>query len=235
MSIIIEDLSIIIPAYNEEKRLPPTLRRVVNYFSDTPVDLEVLVVNDGSSDRTTSTVNAMEYPQVTVIEHQENKGKFAAIRTGIESASKQWVLIYDADGATPIAELEKFMPYLGDNICIIGSRAVEGSSCTKPQPGWRQYGGRLGNALIRRFSGLPYKDTQCGFKLLSAPLAKKIAAEMEIERFAGDVELLMLARRHGATIREVGIEWHDVPVSTVRITDFPKTLIDLLRIRNKYS
>lgn len=231
---MIEHLSIVIPAYNEEHRILPTLKSVEAYCQSRSFLCDVIVVSDGSTDRTVHVVQE-HHPAIRVIAFPENRGKFAAIRAGIEAAQAPWVLLYDADGATPIETIDEFMPFTENHDCIIASRAAEGARVEKSQSFLRTALGRLGNALIRSFTGLPYIDTQCGYKLIRTDLAKRIASAMTIDRFAGDIELLYLARLYGARITEVGVRWHDVPVSTVRARDYVFTFLDLLKIRARWQ
>ncbi|MFH1426549.1 MAG: dolichyl-phosphate beta-glucosyltransferase [Candidatus Kerfeldbacteria bacterium] len=231
ISIMIEDLSIIIPAYNEEKRIMPTLRKLREFTDESGIDTEIIVVNDGSTDRTSAVIRSLNMPLVRVVELPKNSGKFAAVKRGFEEAEKSWVLLYDADGAAPISALKTVEPHTEEAECVIGSRAMASSKIMQTQKWWRTALGRIGNRVIRAFTGLPYADTQCGFKLIRSDLAKRAADVMSIDGFAGDVELLHIIRLHGGRVREVGIEWHDVPVSTVTFTDYFKTLGELLRIK----
>lgn len=230
MSIIVEDLSIIIPAYNEEKRIIPTLDSLRLYIERSSLNIEVIVVDDGSIDNTSGVAEKHGLQNLKVIRLEENQGKFGAIRCGVEKASKEWVLLYDADGATPIEMLDAFLPHTSEAQCIIASRAVKEAVITQSQSAIRTKFGRLGNVVIRKLTGLPFDDTQCGFKLIRSNIAKKATKFMTIDRYAGDIELIYLAQRFGAIVEEVGVEWHDVPVSKVGWMDYPRTLIDLMKI-----
>lgn len=225
------DLSIIIPAYNEAKRIGPTLQSIDDYLNKHPnVNAEVIVVNDGSSDSTTAIVESLQHSRVRIIEHEVNKGKFAAFTSGVMNAKREWVLLYDADGATPIDMLGQFIPYTVDFDCIIGSRGVSGATIVAAQSSLRVFFGKLGKFLIRLLIRMPFQDTQCGFKLIKSSIALKAVSNMQVKRFAGDIELLYLTQLYGGRIKELGVRWRDVPVSTVKVSDYFQVLVDLIKI-----
>ncbi len=230
MSIIVKDLSIIIPAYNEEQRILPTLEVLLKYCEQSPLDIDIIVVDDGSSDATAQIVEQLNSAVIQVVRLNQNQGKFAAIRAGISASERSWVLLYDADSATPIEMLDTFLPHTSEAQCIIASRAVQDADISTPQSQLRMSLGRFGNLLIRKLTGLGFHDTQCGFKLIRADMAKKASTVMKINRYAGDIELLYLIQKNAGAIQERGVTWHDVPISKVRWVDYPKTLLDLLRI-----
>lgn len=226
------NLSIIIPAYNEARRLPPTLQQISHYLDRTQLTAEVLVVNDGSTDETTSVVEALQLPNVTVLAQPRNAGKFAAFQAGVQAAKYDWVLLYDADGATPIAMLDIFLPMIHNRYdVLIGSRRADHSHITVQQSLIRQALGRLAYLMIRSLTGVTLKDTQCGFKLCHTKLAKQAVNKMQITRFAGDVDFIYLLQLFGGRLKEVPVEWHDVPTSSVKPRDFWISLKDLLKIR----
>lgn len=225
-------LSVIIPAYNEAKRLPQTLQRIQQYLHTMQLPAEVIVVDDGSTDQTTQVVTDLKLPNVRILTQPSNRGKFAAFRAGVAAAAGQWVLLYDADGATPIAVLDKFWPLTEQGYdALIGSRRVHEANITVQQSLPRQLFGRLAYLTIRTLTGVALKDTQCGFKLCRATLAKQVATQMQVQRFAGDVEFIYLVQYCGGRLKEVAVEWHDVPVSTVRWGDYWHSLVDTLKIR----
>ncbi len=238
MSIMISDLSIIIPAYNEAKRIGVTLAAIQEYSVHSPINIQVVIVDDGSTDETVSVVQQRRQQHVRIVQLPKNSGKFAALKKGVEEATSSCVLFYDADGATPIAMLDKALPLTRKNACIIGSRAHADTKIMTRQSIARVLAGRMGNTLIRLLTGLKTKDSQCGFKLVKTEAARTVMSRMTVDRFAGDIEFLHLLEAMGYSTAEIGVEWRDVPVSTVRFRDYKQTLRDLLRIRrnikNKY-
>jgi len=190
-------LSLIIPAYDEEKRLPATLARVQEYLEGAGHTYEILVVNDGSSDGTAAVVErtAERNPRVRLLGYETNRGKGFAVQYGALRASGELVLISDADLSTPIEELARFLPRLAEgHDVVIGSRALKESRLEVRQPWWRERAGRLMNFLIRCLSGLPFPDTQCGFKLFSRRAAQDIFPSLNTRGWMWDVEALIVAR-----------------------------------------
>lgn len=227
-------ISLVIPAFNEEARLPATLSRVAEYLSGrTHESWEVIVVDDGSSDSTAELAESAGrgFPApLSVVSLPENRGKGAAIRAGVLVSSGDFVLLSDADLSTPIGEWEKLRD--ARSPVAIGSRALEGSLVLERQPWHRQTMGKAFNRLVRLFSIRGIRDTQCGFKLFEGNLAREIFRQASIDGFAYDVEILGLARRRGAAIAEVAVVWSNSPESKVSIVkDSLRMLRDLVRIR----
>lgn len=226
------DLSVVIPAYNESRRLTPTLERVVTYLQRAGRPYEVLVVDDGSTDDTSEVAAAFEPQGVRVLRQDVNRGKGAVLRTGVLESRGREVLLVDADLSTPIEEVEKLRPHLDEAELVLGSRAVNGAEITVRQPPLRELMGRTFNLLIRLLGVRGLRDTQCGFKLLDGEAARRLFRELTIERFAYDVELVLLARRHGYRVAEVGVVWADSPQSRVDpMKDSLRMFWDVLRIR----
>lgn len=225
-------LSVVIPAYNEEARLGASLESVLAYLElrfGLAERYEVVVVDDGSSDQTAAV--ARRYP-VTLIEQQPNVGKGAALRRGVMASRGGQVLLTDADMSTPIAELARLEPFLAVAPLVLGSRAASGARITERQPRYREWMGRVFNRLVQLLAVGGIRDTQCGFKLLDGVVARRLFAELTIERFAYDVELVFLARRAGLEVVEVGVEWQNSADSRVHpLRDSPKMLLDILRMR----
>jgi dolichyl-phosphate beta-glucosyltransferase len=210
------ELSVIVPAYNEERRLEPSLRRVLDYLVRRGTPYELLVVDDGSRDATSRVAEAFAGQGVRVLRHERNRGKGAAVRTGLLASRGRKVLISDADLSTPIEEVEKLEPFLRDGTpLVIGSRGLADSQVRERQPFYREMMGRTFNRLIRMFGVRGIRDTQCGFKLARGEEGRQIAAELRIEGFAWDVEMIWLARRRGYGIAEVGVIWVNSPDSRV--------------------
>lgn len=227
------DLSVVIPAYNEARRLGPTLDRVSAYLRDRGIEHEVLVVDDGSTDDTASLVETHPTPEVRLVSQPENRGKGAALRRGVLESRGRRVLLCDADLSTPIAEIETLEPHLDAGASVaIGSRGVEASEVRVHQPAYRELMGKTFNLIIRLLGLRGLRDTQCGFKLLDGEVARRLFGELRTEGFAFDVELLWLARRHGYRIDEVGVRWVDSPDSRVHpLFDSSAMLRDVLLMR----
>ncbi len=226
------DLSIVIPAFNEARRLGPTLRRVVDYLRQESIVYEVLVVDDGSTDSTAEVAGQFASEGVRVLRQEQNRGKGAVLKVGALASRGDAVLLLDADLSTPIEELSKLRPYLAQAELVLGSRAVDRSLIALHQPFYREMMGRIFNLLIRLLGVRGLRDTQCGFKLLDGKAARRLFAEIQIERFAYDVELVVLARRHGYRVDEVGVRWADSPSSRVNpVTDSFHMFWDVLALR----
>jgi dolichyl-phosphate beta-glucosyltransferase len=226
-------LSVVIPAYNEASRLPPSLRKVCDFLDrQEPGDFEVLVVDDGSGDDTAAKAAAFEGRGVRVLCLPSNRGKGAAVRAGVLACRGQEVLLCDADLSTPIEDLTTLRPHLEKAPLVFGSRAVPGANITVHQPIHRELMGKTFNLLIRLLGLTRLHDTQCGFKLLRGEVARELFAELTVERFAFDVELAWLARRRGYAVEEVPVTWANSASSRVDpISDSWSMLIDILRFR----
>ncbi|HEY4596347.1 MAG TPA: dolichyl-phosphate beta-glucosyltransferase [Thermoanaerobaculia bacterium] len=210
------ELSVVVPAYNEEKRLAPGLRQALDYLARRGEPYELLVVDDGSRDETIRVAESFVPQGVRVVRHERNRGKGAAVRTGLLASRGRKVLISDADFSTPIEEVEKLEGFLQDGTpLVIGSRGLADSQIRQRQPIYREMMGRTFNRLIRLFGVRGIRDTQCGFKLARGEEGRQIAAELKIEGFAWDVEMIWLARRRGYGIAEVGVVWVNSPDSRV--------------------
>jgi dolichyl-phosphate beta-glucosyltransferase len=210
------ELSVVVPAYNEEKRLAPGLRQALEYLACRGEPFELLVVDDGSRDETIRVAESFAPQGVRVVRHERNRGKGAAVRTGLLASRGRKVLISDADFSTPIEEIEKLERFLQDGTpLVIGSRGLADSQIRQRQPFYREMMGRTFNRLIRLCGVRGIRDTQCGFKLARGEEGRRIAAELKIEGFAWDVEMIWLARRRGYGIAEVGVVWVNSPDSRV--------------------
>jgi dolichyl-phosphate beta-glucosyltransferase len=226
------DLSIVIPAYNESLRLGPTLRRVVDYLRQKGVSYEILVVDDGSADNTSEVARQFEPEGIRVLRQEVNRGKGAVIKVGVLASRGRRVLLVDADLSTPIEDLEKLEPRLGDAQVVLGSRAVADSDILLHQPFYREMMGRIFNLIVQLSGVRGLRDTQCGFKLLEGDVARQLFTELQTERFAYDVELVWLARRRGYKVVEVGVRWADSPASKVNpLTDSVRMFWDVMALR----
>jgi glycosyltransferase involved in cell wall biosynthesis len=213
-------ISIVIPAYNEQVRLPDTLRRVERYLQDTDwVFHEILVVDDGSTDGTFdgAAAFAAANPNIRVLRNPGNRGKGFSVRHGMLEARGEWRLFSDADLSTPIEELEKLWRTVAESkkVIAIGSRALDRSLIGVHQPGYRETMGRVFNGVMRAATGLPISDTQCGFKLFRGDVAQEVFSRQILERFGFDAEVLYIASRRNYRIAEVPVRWNHVEGSKV--------------------
>ena len=224
-------LSVVIPAFNEEARLPTTLERILPYLRGRGETFEVVVVDDGSKDRTAE-IAAAAAPEVRVIKNPGNRGKGYSVRNGMLSACGAFRLMCDADLSTPIEELERLKAALGpDGGVAIASRALAGANLEKRQSAAREGSGRFFNLLVRILHLPDIHDTQCGFKLFSKAAAEAAFRESRLDGFAFDVEALVRARRAGFVIREVPVTWRNDEQSRVSLARGIAAFIDLFRLR----
>ncbi|HWN43337.1 MAG TPA: dolichyl-phosphate beta-glucosyltransferase, partial [Thermoanaerobaculia bacterium] len=207
-----------------------------DYLSRRGLSYEVVVVDDGSRDRTVQVAEAFADRGVRVIRHEQNRGKGAAVKTGVLASRGAEVLLSDADASTPIEELEKLQRRLPEAPVVLGSRAVAGADIRQHQPFYRELMGKTFNLIIRLVGVHGLNDTQCGFKLLEGEAAREIGAALTIDGFAYDVELVWLARRHGYRVVEVGVIWVDSPDSRVDpVRSSLAMLRDVVRMRIRHS
>jgi dolichyl-phosphate beta-glucosyltransferase len=228
-------LSVVVPAYNEEERLPRTLARLHEYYEAQPYPYDVTVVSDGSQDRTGQLVKefAQTHPKFGLIEYMPNHGKGFAVRTGMLAATGDLILFCDADLATPQEETEKLLPHMtaGADIAI-GSRPLRESKLEKHQPFLREMFGRMANLAVQLLAVRGIHDTQCGFKLFTRKAAHDIFGRCKLDEFGFDFECLMIAQDLGYRIDEVPIRWLDQEGSkVVLMRDGPRALRDLVKIR----
>ncbi len=227
-------LSVVIPAYNEEKRLPKTLEAIDEYLRRQPYAYEILVVEDGSTDRTVEIVKEMlgKIKNLRLLQ-VEHKGKGNAVRQGMLRATGDFRLFMDADNATSIDQVEKMWPELEKGYeVIIGSRDIKGAVIAVAQPWWRRRLGDIFNLIVQIISGLwGIWDTQCGFKGFSAKAAHDIFSKAKISGWAFDVELLILAQKLSYKIKEIPVTWVNDPSSKVKLRGMIQMLGELLEIR----
>jgi dolichyl-phosphate beta-glucosyltransferase len=229
------DLSVVIPAYNEEARLGPTVERVCAFLDQARPDYQLLVVDDGSTDRTVDVARdaAGGSERVVVIEQDRNRGKGAAVRAGMLAATGRFALFSDADLATPIEELGKLQAAIDDGADVaIASRALAGSDIQTRQHPIRELMGRSFNMIVRAALMGGFKDTQCGFKLFTSAAARDLFGRATISGFAFDVEILLMARDAGYRVDEVPVVWRHVEESKVSPgSDAARMFYDLLALR----
>ncbi|MDP9113084.1 MAG: glycosyltransferase family 2 protein [Acidobacteriota bacterium] len=229
-------LSIVIPAYNEERRLPATLDVIFTWLDGSVYqDAEVLVVDDGSNDATARVVESRAVTEwrLRLVQNPGNRGKGFAIRHGMLEASGEWILFSDADLSAPIGELSKLMAAARerDAAIAIGSRALDRSLIGVHQSQWREVSGIVFNRVMRLMTGLPFSDTQCGFKLFRRDAARRIFPLQRLDGFSFDVEDLFVAHTLGIPTIEVPVRWNNVEGTKVGLMQGLTSFLDLLRIR----
>lgn len=231
-------LSIIIPAYNEEARLVGSLEKIASYLDRAGIDAEILVVDDGSKDKTAEVAaKAMQGRRGRVVGNGENRGKGYSFRRGVRESRGRFVLMTDADLSTPIEDHQKLAKVIRDRDLdvVVGSRALADSDVQVRQGWLRQTMGRGFNTIIRAATGLPFRDTQCGFKLMDRDRILPLVEKMVIDGFAFDVELLFLCARFGLAVADVPVTWRNATGSKVSIVGDPlKMIVDVLRVRWRF-
>src|SRR6266704_6867762 len=229
--------SIVIPAFNEETRIAHTLQVTLDYLRNVSPEGELIVVNDGSTDATSKiTRGVLSGAKIAtrLLENFPNRGKGAAVRSGLLVAQRPIALFSDADLSTPLEQAPKLIePIVGGQIAIaFGARALDRSLIGQHQPWQREQTGRIFNLLVRLATGLPFWDTQCGFKAFRLEACRPILEAARIEGFAFDVELLYLAHRAGLRIREVPLRWNHAEGSKVSVLrDSLRMLREVIALR----
>ena len=229
------ELSLIIPAFNEAQRIEPTLRRVHRFLVARPARFGILVVDDGSTDGTVALVTALagELPGLRVLCSPANRGKGHAVRRGMLAATGQVRLFSDADGSTPIDELDALLRALAAGADIaIGSRYLAASRVTRPQPWFRRVWSRLVNRVVQRVLLPGVADTHCGFKAFTAAAAAHTFAAT-VDGWSFDLEVLARARAHGLRIREVPVRWENDERSKARLRQLPREFRHVYRLRQQ--
>ena len=232
------DVSIIIPAYNESDRLGGPLKIILDFISSTRLNAEIVVVDDGSSDDTAEVAKnvfaAAPGVDTSVIRYDDNRGKGFAVKTGLLAAKADVALFTDADLSTPIEEMSKLVEPIqsGEFDATFGSRAIDRSLIGTHQPWRREQGGRVMNLLIKMMSGLPFYDTQCGFKAFNMQKFRPLLDLMTIDRFGFDIEFLFVADHNGLRLSEIPVRWNDVAGSKVSVLrDTRRMVSELAQIR----
>src|SRR6476660_9600356 len=234
MSASAPELSIVIPSYNEELRLPATLKQIAAYIRSSKRSVEVIVVDDGSKDKTIAVGESFrsEFPNLRVISNGQNHGKGYSVRHGMQESTGRIVLFTDADLSAPIEEVEKLLPAMKDHDVAIGSRAVDRSLITVHESPFREFAGIIFNKIVRIILWLPFVDTQCGFKAFRREKCRIIFEQQRIERFGFDPELLYLARHHGLKSAEIPVRWAHSPATKVNmLRDSVQMFLDVFTIR----
>lgn len=232
------DVSIVVPAFDEQDRLGSSLSKILDYLTTEKMAAELIVVDDGSADKTADIARAAaaEFPDVetTVIRYEQNRGKGYAVKTGLLAAKADVALFSDADLSTPIEELPKLVDPIrsGKYDVTFGSRAIDRSLIGTHQPWRREQGGRVMNLIIKKMSGLNFMDTQCGFKAFNMLKFRPLLDVMTVDRFGFDVEFLYVAQYHGLKLAEIPVRWNDVAGSKVNVfRDTRRMITELNQIR----
>lgn len=228
-------VSVIIPAYNEERRLPKTIFSVDEYLKRQNYDYEIIVVNDGSRDKTAKIVEELKtkIANLKLIDRKENRGKGYSVKEGMLNAQGDFCLFMDADNSTSIDQIEKMWPFFekGYDI-VIGSRDIKGAILDPPQPIFRRVVGEIFKFIRMIVCDLwDIKDTQCGFKCFTKRAAKEIFLLAKIDRFAFDVEILLIGKILGFKIKEIPVYWKNDLQSKVKLKSAIKMGLDLFKIR----
>jgi dolichyl-phosphate beta-glucosyltransferase len=233
-------LSIVVPAYNEGERLGKSLRTIVSYLNDYPAQSELIVVDDGSVDQTAEVARQelahSKNVHTSVISYKSNLGKGRAVRLGLQASRSEIALFTDTDLSTPITEAPKLIEPIERGECDVafGSRAIDRNLIGVHQSWRREQGGRVFNLAVRLATGLPFWDTQCGFKAFRMSACRALIEGATIDRFGFDVELLYLAYRAGLKLREVPVRWDHAEGSKVNLaSDSLKMLAEVGRIRQQ--
>jgi dolichyl-phosphate beta-glucosyltransferase len=226
-------ISIIIPAYNEERRIKGTLDGILEYMGKRKFDYEIMVVDDGSRDKTVDIVNEYDDKNVRILKNPENRGKGYSVKHGIMKSKYPLVLFSDSDLATPIEELDKFLKHIDEGYdIVIASRNMKESNIVIKQPWYRHLIGKTFPLIVSLIAVRGFKDTQCGFKLFKRKAGQRIVKLQTFERFSFDVEILFIAKKLGYKIKEAPVMWIDKEGSTVSAgKDSMRMLRDLFRIR----
>ena len=228
-------LSVVIPVYNEEKRIGKTLDRALSYLNSSNYTYEIIVVNDGSTDNTAIIVRKFteRSKDVIFLESTINHGKGFSVRKGMLAARGQYVLFSDADLSTPIEEVEKLLDWLGKGYDIaIGSRGLRESEIQIRQPWYRESMGKIFNLFVQLITVKGIKDTQCGFKCFKREIIQDIFNKQAITHFSFDVELLWIAMKRGYKIKEIPVRWLNDTQSKVNpVADSTRMFYDLMKIR----
>jgi len=227
-------LTIIVPAYNEELRLPPSLELIAAYVQKSGRETEVLIVDDGSKDKTAAVAESFRarIPLLRVVPNGENRGKGYSVRHGMQEARGEIVLFTDADLSAPIEEADKLIAALDHYDLAIGSRALDRNLITVHESGFREFAGIVFNKIVRIVLWLRFVDTQCGFKAFRRERCKIIFDQQRIERFGFDPELLYLARHHGLRSVEIPVRWAHSPATKVNmLRDSVQMFVDVFTIR----
>ncbi len=229
-------LSVVIPAFNEEKRLPATLESITDYLCKRDYDAEILVVDDGSTDSTADLVRGWDRgplrPRLIAHADGRNHGKGATVRRGFAESGGLYRLFMDADNSTTIEQIESFWPHFDDGCdVVIGSRDVAGADVVVHQAWYKELGGKIGNLVIQMLAAPGIKDTQAGFKMFTAACIEDLLPILHIDRWGFDVELIAAARHRGYHVKEAPIRWVNSPDSKVPANAYTQVMAEVWKVR----
>jgi dolichyl-phosphate beta-glucosyltransferase len=225
--------SLVIPVYNEEKRINQGLKEITSFIKNNNLDCEILLVDDGSTDKTKKLTKLLlrNILHSRLIE-SNHLGKGGAIKAGVNQSRGRWILFFDIDLATPMDQLVKFEKYQKEYDVIIGSRKMKGANIINRQPFFREFSGKVFTLLTNTIVTKNISDVTCGFKMFKAPLAKKLFNKSKLSDWSFDAEILFLSQKYGYKIKEVPVSWKDDPNTKVTlIKDTIDALLGLLKIR----
>lgn len=225
-------LSVVIPAYNEEKRIPKTLQSLKEYFKGKDYEYEILVVVDGAKDNTAQVVRDADIPNLKVVDNKKNCGKGCVVRQGMLEAKGDYRLFMDADNSTNIDQFDKLYPYFEKGFdIVIASIALKGAKVAHSEKSYKRIFGKMGNLFIQTMLTPGIKDTQRGFKIFTAKSAEDIFKRLTLDRWGFDFEALAVARKLKYKIKEVPITWENDPESLVTLSAYIKTLMEVVKVR----
>lgn len=225
-------LSVVIPAYNEEKRIPATLQSLKEYFRNKDYEYEILVVVDGAKDNTAQVVRDANVPNLRLINNEKNCGKGCVVKQGMLEAKGKYRLFMDADNSTKIDQSEKMLPFFDEGYdIVIASIAIKGAKVAHAEKFYKRMFGKIGNLFIQMMLVPGIKDTQRGFKIFTAKAAEDIFKRLTLDRWGFDFEALAVARKLKYKIKEVPISWKNDPESLVTLGAYIKTLLEVVKVR----
>jgi dolichyl-phosphate beta-glucosyltransferase len=229
-----QKLSVVLPAYNEEKRIASTLQDVGNFLSKQPFEYEIIVVNDGSKDKTAEVVRQAQasVKNLQLVDNKENHGKGWVVGQGMLAGTGDIRVFMDADNSTKVDEIVKFLPFFEQGFdLVVGSRRIPGANVPKDQGGIREFLGWVFRTIVHILVPVGVTDTQCGFKAMTAKAAKEIFPHQTIYRWAFDVEILALVRKYKFTVKEVPITWVNDEASHVKFSGMVRMLFEVMQVR----
>ncbi len=229
-----QKLSVVIPAYNEEKRITATLNDIDAFLSKQSFSYEILVVIDGARDNTSKVVNGLklQIKNLNVLDNKENHGKGYVVKQGMLAATGDVRLFMDADNSTTVDEIISFLPYFDQGYdLVVGSRRIEGANIAVKQPWVRDFLGGVFRFIVHTLVPIGVTDSQCGFKAMTAKAAETIFPKQTIFRWAFDVEILALARKNKLKIKEMPVKWMDDAGSQMRFSGMVDMLLEIIRVR----
>lgn len=226
------EISVIIPAYNESKRISKTLKIINDFFAKSNYSYEIIVVDDGSMDDTPEVVEELKYENVSVLSYKANRGKGYAVNFGVKNSSGKKIIFIDADNSTPFEQIKELIKFIDDFEVVIGSRYLKCSNIKIKQPLSRRLAARFGNLLVRILLFPNLSDTQCGFKMFQKKAAQEIFSRQTIWRWGFDIEALYIAKKLKYKIKEVPIDWYNDEGTKIQSPMvFLTTLSELMRIK----